>query len=391
MFPSDAEHRIEAVDLAIDGLLELDASSLDQESLARWTIAMHRLQQRMDAAVTSATGAFDRHGDPQGAIGSAPWLAWRCRIPKAQAKAELARSRALRSMPATASAYESGAVSSQHVRVLAAAQRAAPEAFEAKEHELVADAMDLRFDAFQRRMAYFRLEHDQSGEDRRAADAFDRRALFGARTFEDTVDVRATLDPVGGTIWLEELQRIERMLFEDDWRDARQRLGDAATARDLRRSTGQRFADAQVEMARRSAAMAPGAKQARPLFTVHVGFETFHGMLSQLADGTVVTGTQLLPHLTDADVERIVFDGPSRVLDVGVRQRCFTGATRRAVEARDLCCTHESCDVPYTQCDIDHSQPYATGGETVQGNGRVRCPHHNPGRRRPCQPPPPDD
>jgi hypothetical protein len=62
--------------------------------------------------------------------------------------------------------------------------------------------------------------------------------------------------------------------------------------------------------------------------------------------------------------------------------RLFAGATRRAVEVRDLFCTHESCDVPYERCDIDHIERYEHGGPTVQANGRVRCPAHNPGRRR---------
>ena len=136
-------------------------------------------------------------------------------------------------------------------------------------------------------------------------------------------------------------------------------------------------------MAKRSAAMPADAKHARYLFTVLVGYETFAGRICQLADGTVVTPGQIVPLLTDADIERVVFDSPSRVVDVGRRQRLFTGGTRRAVEVRDLHCTHDTCDVPYERCDVDHATPWAEGGETTRANGRLRCPHHNPGRRRP--------
>ena len=390
---------VDAVDEAIDALFAVDVSALSAEDLASWVVQAHRLQQRIDAVVCRATAAFDRHGDPQGAVGTAAFVAWRCRVPKAQARAELANSRALRSMPAVALAFEAGAIGRDQVRVLAAAQRSAPEVFAAKEHELVSDAMALRFEAFDRRVRYFRLEHDRDGEDRRAADAWDRRAAWGSKTFEGTVDITATLDPIGGDIWLTELQRIEQGLFDADWADARARLGDHARATDLPRSAEQRRADAMVAMAVRSNALLPDAhRRTHPLFTVHVGYETVTGALSQLADGTVVAPSSVLPWLIDAlggdvdlgaAVERVVFDGPARVLDVGAEQRLYRGATRRAVQARDLFCWHDGCDAPYPRCDIDHIHRYEHGGPTTQTNGRVACPHHNPGRRRPHQPPPP--
>ncbi len=95
-------------------------------------------------------------------------------------------------------------------------------------------------------------------------------------------------------------------------------------------------------------------------------------------------------HLADADIERIVFEGPSRVIDVGVRRRFFTGALRRAIEVRDRHCTHPSgCDVPAEQCEIDHIEPYSRGGLTTQANGRCRCSVHN--RQRSNRPDAPDD
>ena len=89
-----------------------------------------------------------------------------------------------------------------------------------------------------------------------------------------------------------------------------------------------------------------------------------------------------MPWLTTADLERIVFDGPSRVIDVGVKQRLFGGATRRAVEVRDRFCTGFACDEPAARCEVDHVLPYALGGLTVQDNGRLRCPAHHDGRRK---------
>jgi hypothetical protein len=85
-------------------------------------------------------------------------------------------------------------------------------------------------------------------------------------------------------------------------------------------------------------------------------------------------------------VERVVFDGPERVTDVGVRRRIFAGATKRAVQVRDKECFHPSCDEPAEHCEIDHVQPWAAGGPTTEANGRVACGFHN--RQRYPRPPP---
>ncbi|MCU1460906.1 MAG: hypothetical protein JWO37_981, partial [Acidimicrobiales bacterium] len=95
----------------------------------------------------------------------------------------------------------------------------------------------------------------------------------------------------------------------------------------------------------------------------------------------VISPAEVVAYLGEADVERIVFDGPSRVIDVGVRRRFFGGATRRAIEVRDRTCTHPSgCDVAAEACEIDHIVPWSRGGLTTQANGRCLCAVHN--RRR---------
>ena len=124
-----------------------------------------------------------------------------------------------------------------------------------------------------------------------------------------------------------------------------------------------------------------------PLFTVVVGYETFGGRVCQLAEGTVVAPGALVRWLGEAWVERVVFDGPDRIRNVGVRQRIFSGATRRAVEVRDRECFHELCDVPAEDCEIDHVVPWAHGGLTVEENGRPACTYHHRRRHRQTEPP----
>jgi hypothetical protein len=218
------------------------------------------------------------------------------------------------------------------------------------------------------------------------------RRWRAVRTFDGHIDVRGWLDPIAGTDYLNELGAIERELFEADWAAARADHGTDALPTHLPRTAAQRHADAQVEMARRSHAYREGKyRRPRPCITVHVGLGTFTRMC-QLADGTVVSPSQVFPLLTDADIERIVFDGPSRVIDVGVRERFFTGALRRAIEARDLHCQYPGCYVPAEDCQIDHKIRYADGGLTVQDNGRCLCAFHNLERQNnPNERPPPDN
>ena len=128
--------------------------------------------------------------------------------------------------------------------------------------------------------------------------------------------------------------------------------------------------------------MPAGSRLPEPLFSVFVDYKTLYGMISELADGTFVTPGSLLRYLDKAWIERVVFGGPSRVIDVGVRRRLFTGATRRAVQLRDRECFHEFCDNPADSCQVDHIEPYAAGGPTTQDNGRAACAFHNRNRER---------
>ena len=153
-------------------------------------------------------------------------------------------------------------------------------------------------------------------------------------------------------------------------------------AADLARTPAQRRADAMVEMARRAGATPPGARLPEPLVTVLVGYETFAGRICELANGTVLSPGSLLRLLERAWVERVVFDGPDRIKNIGVRRRLFTGATRRAVEVRDRECFHEFCEGRADECEIDHVQPYSVGGLTVEDNGRLACRYHNRLRHR---------
>jgi hypothetical protein len=297
--------------------------------------------------------------------------------------------RSLRHLPVCEQGWLAGDVGAAHVGVIAGVRRPATQARLAEdEPQLVGYAKQFRFAGFVRLVRYWEQHADPDGADGAAGDDRAARRVqlsrsVGGMWFGDMV-----LDPVGGNIVGRELARREKAMFEADWADARRRLGREPSAADLARSPGQRRADALVEMAVDARSAPAGGLRPAPLFTVLVGWETFCGRICQLADGTVVAPAALKPWLDTAWVERVVFDGPSRVLDVGVRRRLYAGATRRAVEVRDQHCTHPYCDTPADGCDIDHIVAYQDGGLTTQTNGRLVCPAHHRARHTHPEPDP---
>ena len=250
---------------------------------------------------------------------------------------------------------------------------------------LVDQAGSLRHDQFVRAAAYWKQLADPDGTDEDGERRRTRRDVFLVNGFGDMWFGKMTLDPISGTIVSDELERIERLLFEADWVEARRRLGREPKVTDLARTPSQRRADALVEMAARSKTCPAGGRRPAPLYTVLVGWETLHGRICQLEDGTVVPPGSLLAGLHEADLERAVFTPRGRV-EISHSSRLFGGATRRAIEVRDQECTHPYCDVPAPSCEVDHIQPWAAGGPTTQENGRLLCGRHN--RMRHQRPPP---
>ena len=373
-------------------LLGVDRAALPPAELHRLAVDAVRLLSSVSALATEVVAEWDaqRVWEDDGSKSAGCRLGRDAGCDAETTKTIVWRGRRLRTMPLTLEAYRSGSLSTDHVDVLCRANR--PEVaslFARDERTLVEPAATLTFDDFKIAVSHWRNIADDEGAEDDAQRRHERRYLRSASTLDGVVDVQGRLSPIDGAIFQTELFRLEQQMFEADWAAARAEHGDAATERHLARTSPQRRADALIEMARRSAAMAADAKPARPLITILCGYETFAGRVCQLADGTVLTPGQVASVLGEADIERVVFDSPSRVIDVGRRSRFFTGALKRAIEVRDRHCTHPGCTVPAARCQIDHIVEFCDGGPTTQANGRLLCPAHN--RRRPGRASPPAD
>ena len=340
---------------------------------------LHRLLSRLESFVTEATSAFEAGEEwaADGAKTASAWIATRCRLPRAVAKRRVRLGRELRHLPGCADAWRAGAIGTDAARAIASARRHRTEAAMARDESmLVAQAAQMGFEDFSRALSYWKQLADPDGADAAEEDRKASRNVFLESSFTGMWLGQMTLDPISGSIVANELNRLEHDLFEADCAEAKDRLGHTARLDELARTSAQRRADALVEMATRSArAPAEGIRPA-PLFSVFVGYETLHGRICELENGTVLAPSALTPWLDSAYFERAIFSLGNRV-DVSVRARLFSGGTRRAIELRDRICTHPFCYEPAERCQGDHIETWAAGGQTTQENGRLLCGFHN--------------
>lgn len=76
-------------------------------------------------------------------------------------------------------------------------------------------------------------------------------------------------------------------------------------------------------------------------------------------------------------IQRVVFDGQDRIIELHSLQRVFTTHQRRAIAARDGGCIIPGCHVPAHWCEIHHVQEHSRGGPTHTDNGVLLCWHHH--------------
>jgi len=380
---------LDDLDEAVDALIASDASNYcDGASMER----LCRVQARLESFVTEATAAFEAGEEwaADGAKTAPAWLATRCRLPQAAARRRVRLGRALRHLPECAEAWREGAIGTDQARAIASARRHRTESSMARdEGMLVSQAAQMGFEDFYRVLSYWKQLADPDGADTAEEERKNRRNVFLEASFTGMWLGQMTLDPVSGTIVAGELNRLEHQMFEADCAEARERLGRTARIDELARTSAQRRADALVEMATRSASAPADGIRPAPLFSVFVGYETIHGRICELENGTVMPPSALTPWMDSAYFERAIFSLGTRI-DVSARARLFTGGTRRALELRDRMCTHPYCYEPAERCQADHIQPWAEGGATTQENGRLLCGFHNRLRnQRQRQRPPP--
>ncbi len=374
--------KFDALREAIDELIEAGPVS-DCEEME----ALLRESGRLEFYLATSAGEFERWGAfaLDGARTAAAWIATQGNLLRSEARRLVRRGRALDHLPAAKQAWREGEIGSAHVDGLERVRNSRTRCSHQDDEEmLVNQGRTLGPEDFGKALDYWEQLADPDGTEESAEERRNRRDVYLVKAGDLWLG-KMTLDPIGGAIVANELDRLERELFEEEWKDARERLGHDPAVSDLARTPGQRRADALVEMAKRSATAPPDGLPPKPLFSVVLDWPTLSGRVCELAQGMALTPGSLIPWLDRADFERAVFEPPDRV-QVSATARLFTGATRRGIQLRDRECTHPYCDRPAIDCQVDHIQPFGLDGPTTQENGRLLCGYHN--RLRNQRPPP---
>jgi hypothetical protein len=378
---------------ALAELREVELDGLADATLSDALLSMQRLRGGLDVAEARVLSRWDAQGcwQPSGARSGAAWLAWKERVPIGVARQRLRHARAMRTLPAVEESWAAGDLDRAHVTTLLGARTArTAEAFDDGEHErLLGVARSYGFVSFKAACDRWSMVFDPDGAEQKAADDRNAREVHLAQSFGGMWFGQMTLDPISGQIVGDALREIEREMFEADWSKAKTRLGRRPTILELERTPAQRRADALVEMATRARTAPADGRRPAPLFTVVVGLDALCGPILELFNRTVITPGTAARHLTEADLERIVYDSRSRVIDVGEQTRFFRGALRRGIEVRDRTCFHEACDEVPERLQIDHVHEVCKGGKTTDENGQGGCGFHN--RWKHTHPDPDDD
>ncbi len=390
--------KLAALEALYDDLLDDDVAGLPGAVLVEAMSTLGRVRNKHAALDVTATAAFDASKEwmADGSRSAAAWLQAKGHERKGVPQRRVRLGRALRAMPVTERAFAAGEITAEHVERLGEVRRGLEEVFADSERRLVGHAKKLRFVQFDRKVRYWQDVADPDGADERAHKQTAGAYWHASRSFEDMVCAGGWLDPIGGAVYLRELERLEKHLFEQDWAEAVARLGARnVTAADLRRTPAQRRAAAQVWMAERSSTLSlSGVSSLRPILNLVMDWPTFCAELARregrtdvrfpdertcrLDDGTIITPSQALSLGLAGLVRRQVLGPDGVVLDYGQAVRLIPDDIRTCVQLTEDFCTHDAgCDVPSWLCEMDHITPFTDGGPTSLINAQPHCKPHN--------------
>lgn len=89
------------------------------------------------------------------------------------------------------------------------------------------------------------------------------------------------------------------------------------------------------------------------------------------------TRAQVERLVCQGQVQRLAVDANGRILSLTAFTDTITKAQRRAVAARDRCCTAKGCSRPPAFCDVHHLRALADGGATEVDNLVLLCRRHH--------------
>jgi hypothetical protein len=369
--PLRSEHAELGVSHVIDEVLERIVEDLPDDDITgrlqrrQYVIDRLKLEFSKDAARLAATFENEDAGELLDAPTAGEWIRHNCKTTSSVAYDSINVGAQLYRLPNCADAVAAGAIGFAHLSVLArTASALAESAF--PETELLERA---RESSAGRLWHYcMRLRHalDPEGVARDQRIAVEQRRLQFSVWEDGSVAISGRLDPIGGAAVRTALEPLAQPMGQGD-----------------DRCLEHRQADAFVELATHSldAGLVPQHASQRPHLQVTTTLETLRGLQgSPAADmefSTPISSTTVQRLACDGNISRVVFGPDSVVVDVGRAVRVVSGATRRALNARDQHCQWPGCERTASWSAAHHLVHWIQGGATDLTNLTLLCHRHH--------------
>jgi hypothetical protein len=397
---------LDAVDAALDSLLAGGFTPADCGEAAGLVRRLEAVGSRVAAAQRRLVGEIDRTGvyGADGHTSAKVMVRHTARLSTGEANARAREQHTLEAMPAFAAAFETGAVSTCVVRRLARlhANPRISDKVEALDHTLVAHAVAKPYAWFDAHCRDLERVLDEDGADRANERANAGRDVVISQNFDSSWKLGGGCGALDGARLREIFDHFVDAEWHTDWDAAKVIHGEATTPEHLARTPAQRRFDALLAMAE-AAATNPSIVGAKGIITdIVIDQETFERELARLLDvdapeadladtdqrlarfrcatstGYQVSAREAVLNALTNQIRRVVVNTDSVVIDLGRKQRLFTGSARLAVQLRDQQCFHPSCLACGRGLQIDHTDEWVRdNGSTNPGNGAAGCGHHN--------------
>jgi hypothetical protein len=269
-------------------------------------------------------------------------------------------------LPVTAEAVAEGALSIEHVAVVAEVMKALPADAEdsvvsfAREHEPSAVR------AFGKDLAYRLYQDDPEPRDVEPAPQVNQHVM---RWKNGQLEIRALLDTVTGAKYEALLDPLAKPRPEtaDDGPDPRSRA----------EREGDALAELVDLMLRADQLPEHGGEPVT--LTVTMRYEDLADRVGRgmLDNRERVPAEQVRQLACDAGIIPLVLGDRSQPMNIGRKTRTFPAGIRRILVARDRGCAFPGCGRPPKQCDAHHIHHWADGGDTSVDNGVLLCRHHH--------------
>jgi hypothetical protein len=359
----------------IDHVLERVVEDLPYDDVTgrlqrrQYVIDRLKLEFSKDAARLAAEFETEETEERLDAPTAGEWIRHNCKTSRSVAYDSINVGEQLSRLPKCAEAVVAGEIGFAHLSVIArtasALSKKDPEsAF--NEDDVLARARESSAGRLWHYCVRLRHALDPEGVAREQRIAVEERRLQFTVWDDGSLLISGQLDPIGGAAVRTALEPLAQPMGQGD-----------------DRCLEHRQANAFVELATHSldAGLVPQHASQRPHLQVTTSLETLQGLPgSPAADmefSTPIAAVTVQRLACDANIARVVFGPDSVVVDVGRAVRVVSGATRRALNARDQHCQWPGCERTASWSAAHHLVHWIQGGPTDLSNLILLCHRHH--------------